>query len=399
MTLTRSAQRIRRTGYGSSEVATIVGMNPWQSPIKVYDRKVLEEEGGRASLPADLGVMLEEPVAKKYATRTGRHLRRVQTLTHPELAIVKATPDRAVFELPPAFSKAKKLGLEDLAAAAGLLEVKTVDEKDRRDYGEPGSDLIPEDKLVQTLWQLGATGKPWCDVAVLFGRREWEIFRVNANAEAFGNLYELVAKFDRDHVQARKPPPVDGSSDFKNFLAKLHPRPKPELGQLPCPAELVPAVETFLKLRAFERRLKVAIAREKNLLRQAIGDHLGLVHPELGAINLPIRAGTAKVDYAAVARELLMTCGLVLMTLSPKDPKRSQLEAQVSAIISRHTSREADYRWFQCKVTKGSAGDFDSLAVLDVGLAHVQHAGEGSLVLEVEKAEEQSHSQHPEVET
>lgn len=389
MTLSKAAQRIRATGYGSSEVATICGLNRWESPIKVYERKVLEEEGGRSSLPADLGVLLEEPVAQLYARRTGRHLRLVKTLSHPApaRAIVKATPDRAAFKEAPAFPKRMKLGLEQLEQCDRFVEVKTVDERDRRYYGEPGSDLVPEEKLAQVMWQMGATdGRvSLTDLAVLFGRRSWEIFTVRYSPDVFGSIFEIVERFDRDHVQARRPPPVDGSRAYAEYLARTH--PAPTLPQLLASDEDEPLMLNFMKLKAVEKRLKKVLEAESNRLKLRIGDHFGLKSARIGELNLLFNRGKTPVDFEAAFHEVHQLANLIVMSM-PSAKGRAQLGAQLADVIARHTGTPKPFRWFQQKPLKGGPADFE-LERLELALDKLEAAaGDG----EVAKPDEEDQS-------
>lgn len=391
MTLSKAAQRIRATGYGSSEVATICGLNRWESPIKVYERKVLEESGGRAGVAADLGTLLEEPVAQLYARRTGKHLRLVKTLAHPTRSIVKATPDRAVFTAEPPIAKRVKLELEQLAGADRLLEVKTVDERDRRFYGEPLSDLVPEDKLAQVTWQMGATAGRVnvTDLAVLFGRRSWEIFTVKLNLDLFEGLFDMVARFDRDHVQARKPPPVDGSEAYREYLARTYPQPlKP---QLLASDEDEPAMLDFMKLKAMKKRIDAVLDREGNKLRARIGDARGLASSKIGEVNLLFNRGKTPIDYEAAFKELHQISCLIVNSM-PSAAGREQLGAQIRACLDRHTSEPKPYRYFQLKPVKGGPADFE-LQRLEVVLDKLEAAaGEGPTVAQAEEVDPSSQS-------
>lgn len=364
MSLTKKQQAIRRTGYGSSEVATICGLNRWERPIKVYERKVLEETGGRASVMADLGELLEEPVAVLYARRTGLHCRRVQTITHPTLAIVKATPDRAVFDVAPTWSRSKKLDYDETRTASKLLEVKTVDEKDRKLFGEAGSDFMPHEKLAQVTWQLGALDMKRADVAVLFGRREWEIFSVDFDADLFRALYDQVLRFDVEHVRARRPPAVDGSKAYEEYLQRLHRTPTgPQ--RIATEPELA-VMLNFMKLRTVRARLERLFDREANRMREIIGSSLGVVANNVGAINLSPRAGRVKVDYETIARQSMQLAGFVLNTL-PVGPNRSQLELQLKTLIEKNTTTGQPTRVFDVRPERGGVADYE-LKALEVML-------------------------------
>ena len=55
----------RRTGIGGSDVAAVLGLNPWKTPLDVWNDKLgLSEDKGMTE-PAYWGTVLEDTVAKE----------------------------------------------------------------------------------------------------------------------------------------------------------------------------------------------------------------------------------------------------------------------------------------------------------------------------------------------
>jgi putative phage-type endonuclease len=83
--------RIRRNGIGASDADAAIGLSPYQSPLELW----MVETGQDATLPKPdpddqgspvyWGNVLEPIVAEHYSKRTGRKVRRVNSvLQHPD---------------------------------------------------------------------------------------------------------------------------------------------------------------------------------------------------------------------------------------------------------------------------------------------------------------------------
>lgn len=87
----------RRTGIGGSDVAAVLGLNPWKTPLDVWNDKLGLSEDKGMSEPAYWGTVLEDTVAKEFQLRTGK---RVQKVSHqfadPETPWAIANIDRAI---------------------------------------------------------------------------------------------------------------------------------------------------------------------------------------------------------------------------------------------------------------------------------------------------------------
>lgn len=64
----------RRTGIGGSDVAAVLGLNPWKTPLDVWNDKLGLSEDKEMSEPAYWGTVLEDTVAKEFQLRTGKRV-------------------------------------------------------------------------------------------------------------------------------------------------------------------------------------------------------------------------------------------------------------------------------------------------------------------------------------
>ena len=85
----------RRTGIGGSDVAAILGLSKYRSPLDVYKDKIGETPDGEQSQAAYWGTKLEDVVAREFQERTGLKVQRVNRQLSRE-GWMHANIDRAV---------------------------------------------------------------------------------------------------------------------------------------------------------------------------------------------------------------------------------------------------------------------------------------------------------------
>ncbi len=184
----------RRTFVGGSDAPVIVGLSYWKSRYQLYLEKTGQAE------PPDLsevervifGNLLEDVVAREFARRTGKKVRRVNNRV-----VSKTTPwmvaqiDRAIVG-------------ED-----AVLECKTADAGIAKQWGDEDTEEIPPTYYIQVQHQLMVTGKGTAYVAVLIGGNKMKIYTVKRNDELITSLAEAEKVF-WNQVQTRTPPePID----------------------------------------------------------------------------------------------------------------------------------------------------------------------------------------------
>ncbi len=184
----------RQSGIGGSEIAAIVGLNQYTTPMQVWESKVNPiVEDNATSEPAYWGNTLEEVVAKEYAKRTGRKIQRVNTqMRHPDFGFAISNIDRAVIN--PDISGTVRWKDGKLTTDR-LLECKTANGFSVKQWGEVGSDQVPDSYLIQCQWYMGVTGASICDLAVLIGGQDFRIYTINRDDELINDLLLQGAAF------------------------------------------------------------------------------------------------------------------------------------------------------------------------------------------------------------
>lgn len=203
---------------GGSDIAGLLGLSPWATPLSIYARVVSALEGhynpDKANAQQARGNIMERAVLEVYAERTGARLLPGPKLTHPSLAFVRAS-------------------LDSLAEMDGriVVDAKTIAASERHHFGEEGTDQVRQDILFQMVLYIGIgtrTGhvtRPVADVPVLgLNGADPVVFTVSYDAELFSMLEAALERFWVDHVLPRRPPPVTEPFRDVDAAGTLYPR-------------------------------------------------------------------------------------------------------------------------------------------------------------------------------
>ena len=194
---------LRKQGLGGSDAGTVLGFNKYKSPFELYQEKIGEYETHVDSEAAYFGNALEDFVAKEFAKRTGKKVRRMnQFLVHPEHEFMNANLDRVV------------------VGEKAILECKTASEYLREAWeGEE----IPASYLCQVHHYLAVTGYEKAYIAVLIGGNKFVWKEIERDEEFIEILIEREKEFWENHVLTHNPPPIDGSDAASALLKKMYP--------------------------------------------------------------------------------------------------------------------------------------------------------------------------------
>lgn len=285
---------MRRTGISGTDIAAILGQSPWAKPIDVFLDKTGAAETKETSIAMRAGNALEPMIADYYAETTSMQLIQPGFLRRADLPWMVANPDR-IATIPH--------GIGNHALDWGhVLEIKTARFRGT-EWGEPGSDDIPTQYLLQVSWYLAIADLEFSDVSVYFkGSDKIEQYRVHRDSALEAIMTDAADMFWHCHILENVPPPVDGSERCAEWISRRHPR------------NVEPLRVASLEEIAVGKRLGAAIAAAKNaeaeleecknLLKQAIGDAEGIDLGELGKITWKNTKGSAKTDWKAVAMAL-----------------------------------------------------------------------------------------------
>lgn len=200
----------RRSGIGGSDISAILGQNPYKTGLQLWMDKTgrsTDEPDGDALERMHWGTVLEDVVARHYAEQRGVKVQRINDqMQHPKCPVAIANIDRAVIE---DGTRARWDGQAGrVLGARNVLECKTAHAMAQHsaDWGQPGTDEVPQAYWLQCQWYLGITGLPFADLAVLFGGQKFEIYTIAADAALFGDMLTEAEQWWQAHVVADIPP-------------------------------------------------------------------------------------------------------------------------------------------------------------------------------------------------
>ncbi|MCL6563291.1 MAG: YqaJ viral recombinase family protein [Firmicutes bacterium] len=244
----------RRHGLGGSDIAAILGLNPWRSPLDVWAEKVSEEPSATEppSEAAYWGQLLEDVVAKEFARRTGLKVQRRQAiLQHPTIPYLLANVDRIVRGDPD---------------GPALLEVKTTG---ARHAGDWANDQVPAYYFPQVQHYLLVTGYRKAYVACLIGGQELVIRTVPFLADWAKQIEEAAAAFWLC-VETRTPPVIDGSVAAAKALTLQFPHSNGQAVDLP--AEAAQWAAEWLAAKQARKQAEARMTAAENRLKAILGE-------------------------------------------------------------------------------------------------------------------------------
>ena len=191
----------RRRGIGGSDASSIMGQNPWGSPLTVYlDKLSLAPEKTETEAMRQ-GTDCEEVVAQRFTRETGIKLKRCNVIIqHPEYPWMLASIDR------------------DVVGHNAGFEAKTTSPFNKTDF-DGGS--IPPNYFWQCQHYMAVTGADEWYLAVMVFSTSFHVFRIQRDEDAIAQLIEAERIFWHDHVLAGVAPyptGLDAEDDAINSM-------------------------------------------------------------------------------------------------------------------------------------------------------------------------------------
>lgn len=191
--ITPEQRLARRNHVGSSDIAAIAGCDPWGSRMAVFLEKVYDVEDLPNKGPIARGNRYERALLDFAQEELGVELQRDVHVQHPTIAHIAVNLDARIV--------GRREGIEAKTTNLG------------EEYGDPGTDIVPDRVLCQTHLQMDAADLEVVWVPVLlarFGRLEESLYKVERNDDLIVSLRDLAAEFWENHVLPKIPPPLDG---------------------------------------------------------------------------------------------------------------------------------------------------------------------------------------------
>jgi putative phage-type endonuclease len=241
---------LRKTYLGGSDLGAVIGVNKYKTALDVYLEKTsefVEEVNNDATY---WGNVLEDVVAQEYSKRVNLPVEvETKLLRHPEYEFLAANIDRWV-------------GNKEY-----VLECKTAGFMMSKEWGEEGSDSIPESYLVQSAWYAAICDVPKVDIAVLIGGQDFRIYSYARNKEFEEKLLRIACNFWHNHIQKRIPPKCSNLADTFNLF------PHGNHKELTASENITQKIYELKKLKEQESDTQTAIDKLKVEIQEFMQDY------------------------------------------------------------------------------------------------------------------------------
>lgn len=188
--------KYRESGIGSSEVATIVGLNPYETPLQLWRRKVGLDAPKQENFAMKAGHYLEDAVVQFWKDETGREVIKRSAgdwlIVDRDKPFLRVSPDRTYWLPDTVHSTVNK----------GILECKTTQKS-------IDPDDLPKHWVCQVQYQLGVAGYAQGSLAWLCSGREFGYKDLAFVPDFYQWLEEAAERFWRDNILAKvEPQPI-----------------------------------------------------------------------------------------------------------------------------------------------------------------------------------------------
>ena len=289
---------LRKRGIGGSEVAAILGLSPWKSPLDVYIEKTSNEIEDIDTPAMYWGRALEDLVAKEFQAKSGMKIQRCNMMFIEGHSV--GNIDRMICE------EGKRPVVNGEVRTDAILECKTASEYMASAWGPEETDEIPDQYLCQVQHYMGITGASVCRIAVLIGGRDFRTYTVWRDSELIGHLQESVERFWRDYIESMTPPPPRSSDD----VAKLFPRSATK--EVLASQEIEESVAQLAEVKAKAKALDVVQKELEEKIKFSMGAFDTLVNPA-GKVLCSWKSNkdSVKTDWQAIAVEAGVTSEII----------------------------------------------------------------------------------------
>lgn len=190
----------RKSGIGSSEVATILGLNPWETPYQLWRRKKGLDPAKDETFAMKAGHYLEDAVAQFWHDETGCDIIKSSAgdwlIRDNERTYLQVSPDRTYWLADMPHNSTNK----------GILECKTTQMR-------IDADDLPKHWFCQVQYQLGVAGYQQGSLAWLCSGREFGYRDIALVPDFYGWMIEEVERFWTDYIIGDKEPEAISVTD------------------------------------------------------------------------------------------------------------------------------------------------------------------------------------------
>lgn len=264
----------RRQYLGSGDIAGIMGLSPWQTPLQVYEKKI----GGPEEITPEKRKFFDrrkrqEPViAEMLADEYGIEVTRLSYVDPNRYRDAEHPFIAAEIDYEFLMSEAVRRCFPTRAADFGAIpdgtllngSIKTAHPFTAHKWGDAESEDVPIEYAAQDIFGCGVTRRPAVLVAALFGLDNLVCYPLMADQDSVAGMREKAVAFWNNHVLPRIPPDPINMEDMMRLFSRVNGRP----------IEVDPATQAELeKLKSIRSHI-AALETEKEEVEFAVADYV-----------------------------------------------------------------------------------------------------------------------------
>lgn len=247
-------KQLRTHSIGGSDCGTILGMNNYESPFTLWQKKLWAddyEEDISDKIQIKFGNYNEQFVAKIFEEKTGKKLRKHNKMMyHKDYDFISANVDRVVI------------------GENALLECKTTSEflKDKWKDGN-----VPASYMAQCYHYMAVTGVEVVYIAVLFGNSEFHYETIERDEEIINDIINAEVEFWNEYIVKGQRPPADDSEVTSKALNNFWKNTRPEVVNFD--EEKTALFKGILAIKEQQKELDKQLKGHQNQLKELLGEN------------------------------------------------------------------------------------------------------------------------------
>lgn len=201
--LTEEQRKARKKGIGGSDVAAILGATSYATAVDVFLEKTTDyvRSFDEESDACFFGNYFESAIIARFIDRYPQKFTK-----SPELDTIYDKENTVLFA-----------NLDALLEDGSVLEAKTVGEFTAYKWGEPFTDQIPNEYLLQVMHYAGVCNPPNVFIAALFGVNDFRVYEYKRNREYEQIIRDLCLSFWENNVLKNIPPEPQELEDCRKL--------------------------------------------------------------------------------------------------------------------------------------------------------------------------------------
>lgn len=203
---------ITSKGIGGSDITAIMGLDEYNTPFTVWERKTGKVPRSEGNQFTKAGQFLEDGIAQWFSAESGHQIyhihppdvpyKEAEPLRHPDHPHLIGFVDRGV----------------SLKGGDGILEIKNTARFTDKE------DVMKGDRIswfFQVQWYLGISGRKKGFIAWLVQGYQFDWLQIDFDQEIFDEMVQMGNDFWNNHIVANVPPPPIRRTDIEKMYKRV----------------------------------------------------------------------------------------------------------------------------------------------------------------------------------